>query len=240
MSEHPNGVAGRRGLIVLLAGILLGVVSGCSDTAPPWNSRSIDGLVPDLAFDLIDDRGHSVTAADYPGRVRLLYFGFTHCPDICPTTLATLATAVHSLGADAHRVRVLFVSVDPWRDTPDRLGSYARRFGPEVVGLTGEVPALATLARRYRVVFDPSPPADREHDAVKHSNAIFAFDGRGRARLLMREDSGALALAADLKRLVDEDSDTAHRDAADRAQNSQDLVRRTGGLQPPPAQNHRS
>ncbi len=86
---------------------------------------------------------------------------------------------------------MLFVSVDPWRDRPAVLAAYGNQFTPRVVGLTGKIPELAALTRRYRVIFDRTPPKG-EHDAVNHSNAIFAFDGKGRVRLLMREESGVL------------------------------------------------
>lgn len=186
-----------------IAGLLLGAAIGCSQ-APPWNSTDIKGFMPDLAFALTDGQGRAVTAADFRGQACLLYFGFTHCPGICPTTLRTLAAAVRELGTQAQQVRVLFVSVDPRRDTPPVLARYGPRFGPQVIGLTGDLPALTTLAKRYRVAFGyGQPDADGDY-AVDHSNAIFAFDRAGRARLLMREEAGVAALAADIRRLVQE------------------------------------
>jgi protein SCO1 len=180
---------------------------GCSQPAPPWGSTDIKGFMPDLELALTDGQGRAVTAASFRGKPCLLYFGFTHCEGICPTTLHTLAAAVRELGPEADRVHVLFVSVDPKRDTPAVLARYEARFGPQVVGLTGEMQELKTLARRYRVAFGyGAPDADGDY-AVNHSNAIFAFDGSGRARLLMREESGAQALAADIRRLVEERGD---------------------------------
>jgi len=222
MKSSTQQTGGRREAMSAVLAVALAVcLYGCSESAPPWNSTPIKGLMPSLAFDLTDARDARVTADDYRDKVCLLYFGYTHCPGICPTTLATLSAVVRSLGPEAGRVRVLFVSVDPWRDTPEVLDAYAKRFGPQVVGLTGGVPALASLARRYRVVFDKVPPPAAEgnggheghggHDgqegrnyAVNHSNGIFAFDADHRARLLMREDSGIPALASDLRRLVRE------------------------------------
>jgi protein SCO1/2 len=184
--------------------VFLLAIGGCDQPASPWGSTDIKGFMPDLEFALTDARGRAVTAADFRGKPCLLYFGFTHCPGICPTTLRTLAAAVRELGPAADRVRVLFVSVDPQRDTPEVLARYETRFGPQVVGLTGEMPALKALAKRYRVAFGYGPPdADGDY-AVNHSNAIFAFDGAGQVRLLMREESGVPALAADIRRLVEE------------------------------------
>jgi protein SCO1/2 len=214
MSSTTRQIAGRGARRAMLVVGLTAFLSGCSEPAPPWSSTSITGLMPSLAFELTDAQGDPVTADDYRGKVALLYFGFTHCSDVCPVTLATVSAAVRSLGPEAERVRVLFVSVDPWRDTPEVLDTYAARFGPQVVGLTGDVPALARLARRYRVVFDKTPPVAAEahaghqghedHYEVSHSNGIFAFDAEHRARLLMREESGVPTLAADLRRLVRE------------------------------------
>ena len=211
MTARQSPILGRRTLLKALLAAGVTALAGCSDPSPPWGSTSIAGLMPSLAFELTDARGARVTADDFRGKVSLLYFGFTHCHDVCPMTLATLAAAVRSLGPEAERVQVLFVSVDPWRDTPEVLGAYAERFGPQVVGLSGEVPALASLARRYRVIFDDTPPPAAEghadhpgHYPVSHSNGIFAFDPEHRARLLMREESGVPALAADLMRLAQE------------------------------------
>jgi protein SCO1 len=190
-----------------MVGALLAVLGpglGCRQAPSPWNATDITGFLPDLSFTLTDGQGRAVTAADFRGRPCLLYFGFTHCTDVCPTTLATLAAADRELGPEADQVRVLFVSVDPHRDSPGVLAHYAARFGPQVVGLTGDLPALRALARRYRVAFgygEPYPDGDYE---VSHSAAIFAFDRAGRARLLMREESGVPALAADLRRLLGE------------------------------------
>ena len=194
----------RRRLIAAAALGLLAAILGCGKQEQPWHSTNITGLMPDLDFVLTDSQGRSVTAADFKGKTRLLYFGFTHCPGICPTTLATLAAAVRDLGPDADQVRVLFVSVDPRRDSPAVLERYQARFGPQVVGLTGQMPALRALARRYRVAFSYDPPGADGNYVVNHSSAIFAFDGRGRARLLRREEAGVPALAADLRRLVAE------------------------------------
>lgn len=192
-------------LAVTIACALSVATIGCGQPAPPWGSTDIKGFMPDLAFTLTDGQGRALTAADFRDRTCLLYFGFTHCQGICPTTLRTLAAAVAELGPEADRMRVLFVSVDPKRDTPAVLARYEARFGPQVVGLTGTMPELKALARRYRVAFGyGTPDADGDY-AVNHSNAIFAFDSSGRARLLMREESGVPALAADIRRLVAEE-----------------------------------
>ena len=177
------------------------LLAGCgSDTQ--WHGRNLHSLLPDLAFTLHDGRGHTVTASDYSGKVVLLYFGFAQCDDVCPTTLTTLARAVTSLGDEAERVRILFVSVDPRRDTPEVLRHHARHFSPQLIALSGSDLQLHELTRRYRVAYGYGATDANGAYEVYHSSAIFVFDGRGQARLLLKEELGATAIAADLRRLL--------------------------------------
>jgi protein SCO1 len=189
----------RRRLILWLLPLVL---IACSKGTTPWHSPAISGVMPDLAFHLTDDSGRAVTAADYSGKVTLLYFGFTHCQDVCPETLTLLASAIRRLGDDANKVQVLFVSVDPKRDTPAVLHRYAAYFSPGIVGLTGTDPQLQTLSKRYRVSYSYGKPDAKGNYEVYHSSAIFAFDARGKIRLLMNQKESAAAIAADLKRLI--------------------------------------
>lgn len=171
----------------------------------PWSLDNITGLMPKLEFNLTNDNGQAVTADAYHGKLALLYFGYTHCPDVCPTTLATLSQAVRGLGADADKVRVLFVSVDPARDTAQVLKSYVAAFSPEFVGLRGNEAALDALTRRYRVVYSLDKPDAQGNYAVNHSSAVFIFDGSGRARLLASSSSKAPEITRDLHRLLASD-----------------------------------
>jgi protein SCO1/2 len=151
--------------------------------------------------------GKPVTAADYKGKIVLLYFGYTFCPDVCPTTLSNIADLLARLGTDASRVRVLFVTVDPKRDTLPILASYARNFGSEVEGLRGTPDQLAALARRYRILYSVSPEARDHPYEVTHSSAIYVFDQSGAARLLVPSLASAKPdlddLASDLRRLTE-------------------------------------
>lgn len=167
-----------------------------------WSLDNITGLMPKLEFNLTNDNGQAVTADAYHGKLALLYFGYTHCPDVCPTTLATLSQAVSGLGADADKVRVLFVTVDPARDTAQVLKSYVAAFSPEFVGLRGNEAALDALTRRYRVVYSLDKPDAQGNYAVNHSSAVFIFDGRGKARLLASSSSKAPEITQDLHRLL--------------------------------------
>ncbi|HUW29326.1 MAG TPA: SCO family protein [Sulfuriferula sp.] len=168
----------------------------------PWALDNITGLMPKLEFKLTNDNGQAVTADAYHGKLVLLYFGYTHCPDVCPTTLATLAQALRGLGTDADKVRVLFVSVDPARDTAPVLKSYAAAFGPQFVGLSGDKKALDALTRRYRVVYSLDKSDAQGNYAVNHSSGVFIFDGSGKARLLGSSSSKAAEISRDLRRLL--------------------------------------
>lgn len=199
---------GRRGLTRLIgAGLALMLLAGCGDSAR-WHSIDVSGSLPALAFTMTRAAdGKQVTQADYRGRIVLLYFGYTFCPDVCPTTLSNLADALTRIGPDARHVRVLFVTVDPNRDTPRVLAAYVKNFAPQIEGLRGTPDQLAALARRYRVVYSVSPAAEDHPYEVTHSSAIYVFDGSGAARLIIASLSSThpdiAGTAADLKRLVE-------------------------------------
>ncbi len=187
------------GLLVILG------VAGCGRTASqPWHLLNITGHMPALQFTLTRDDRQSVTQKAYLGKLVLLYFGYTHCRDVCPTTLADLATALRQLGLDANQVRVLFVSVDPARDTPAVLKSYVNVFGPWFVGLTGTQAQLAALTQRLRVSYQLGEPDAHGDYEVYHSSTVFIFDRQGNARLLTSESDKPEVIAADLKRLLAE------------------------------------
>jgi protein SCO1 len=198
-SERPSLLLRRTALALAATGLML---AACGTSEPPFTLQSVSGLLPRLKFNLTDQDNRSVSAADFRGKIVLLYFGYTHCPDACPTTLATLADAMHRLGASAAQMRVLFVSVDPERDTPEALKRYVSFFGPQFVGLRGDEAELTSLSKRYRIAYHREPPDANGYYAVDHSSAIFIFDATGRARLLAREGEGAQAIAADLRRLA--------------------------------------
>ncbi len=158
----------------------------------------IKGIMPGLSISMTRaNDGKAVTAKDYRGKIAVLYFGYTHCPDVCPTTLSNLSLALNALGDDAKHVRVLFVSVDPDRDTLPVLKSYAEAFAPEVDGLRGTANQIADLARRYRIAYSVTPASATHAYEVTHSNSIFFFDGEGRARFVtMHSDDQAALLKA--------------------------------------------
>lgn len=182
-------------------------LTGCLGDAENWHGKDISGLMPELEFALTGTSGNPVTEADSSGQIRLVYFGFTSCPDVCPATLSSLRTAIKQMPDNLQdEVTTLFVSVDPNRDTPERIGSYVKFFGQGVVGLTGEEAALRTFAKRYRTTFGYDQPDAEGNYQVSHSAAVYVFDGDGDARLLLRPGLSAQQISEDLTTLAAESS----------------------------------
>lgn len=180
---------------------VLKVCSGPKNTTTMLHGDDISGVMPRLEFTLSGPTG-AITAADMRGKTVLLYFGYTHCPDICPATLAKLAEALKGLGPAAASVRVLFVSVDPKRDSGQALENYAAAFSPQVMGVTGTDDELTVLTKRYRVAYRRDAPNARGDYAVYHSSAVFVFDQDGNARLLVTPAETSAELAQDLKAVM--------------------------------------
>ena len=199
---RPNFDTMRLRRWALLGSLVLLVFVGACSKPKRWALDDISGLGPALKFNLTNDSGQAVDASAYRGKVVLLYFGYTHCPDVCPATLAKLGEAIHDLGADAAEVRVLFVTVDPARDTTAVLHRYVHAFGPEFVGLRGSDDALEKLAKRYRVVYTHGKPNVRGNYEVSHSSAVFIFDRHGRARLIATNSDSVGAIGHDLRLLL--------------------------------------
>ena len=134
----------------------------------------------------------------------MMFFGYSSCPDICPTTMAQLSQVMHLLGDDADKVRILFVSVDPHRDTPDKLQAYVEAFDNHAIGLTGSEKQVAELARRYRVAYQIEKPRNNDPDnyEVAHSRGVYIFDGKGKAALLASDSETVEALANGVRPLL--------------------------------------
>lgn len=131
-------------------------------------------------FALTDQNGAARTDRDFRGKYLLVFFGYTYCPDVCPTTLAVMKSALDMLGSQAERIVPLFITVDPKRDTPEKLKSYLSSFGPRFVGLTGDAQAIAAVAKEYRVYYQSHPTDNAGDYTVDHSGVIYLMDGSGR------------------------------------------------------------
>ncbi len=184
----------------LAAFLLTLVLAACSRGEVRPGVTDVTGASPDLAFSMTrSSDGMAVTATDYRGKVTIVYFGYTNCPDICPATLANLTDAVASLGRQGRDVRILFVTVDPDRDTLPTLKTYTNAFTATLDGLRGSDNDLARMARRYRVAYEvnKSPKYD-----VMHSESVFFFDAQGHARLVELSTDDTRAVANDIRHLL--------------------------------------
>ncbi|NND44608.1 MAG: SCO family protein [Xanthomonadales bacterium] len=182
---------------------LLSLLAACACTPQAdWHGTDVTGVLPDLEFELTNERGEPVSADDFRGRPSLLFFGFTNCPGICPATLGHLKVAIDALGSEGERLQVLLATVDPARDTPEALQAYTRRFGPWLHGLTGPEAELRRLNQAYKVDFANLPGDPGGDYEVMHSGVVFAFDEAGRCRVLIRDTANTQALVADLDRLL--------------------------------------
>lgn len=183
---------------------LMGLPAASAAQPPAYD---VKGHLPKLTFDLQGAGGRPVTQDELRGKVVLMFFGFANCPDICPLTMAQLGAVMQSLGPAAEAVRIVFVSVDPHRDTPDRLQAYVNAFDTRAIGLTGTEKQIAALARRYRVSYQiekPQPGADAENYSVSHSRGIFVFDADGVARWLISDGAATDAIAQRVRDLIPE------------------------------------
>lgn len=193
-------------LALLVAGLLL---AGCHGAGPlPFRLTNLTGHMPQLEFTLTNDEGKTVSAEDYRGKVVLLFFGYTHCPDVCPLTMAHLHVVMQKLGQRADDARILFVSVDPGRDTPAILHAYVNAFDSHAVGLTGKPRAVEALVKRYRSAFTREPASKDGNYEVSHSSAIYVFDRDGKPRVLFTPASTQDDLVHDLQLLLGNGSPT--------------------------------
>lgn len=186
---------------LLLAALAL-PLAACGRSGQTWQLDNITGVMPQLEFQLTNDLGQPVTAQNYKGKIVLLYFGYTHCPDVCPTTMQLMADVVQQLGAQAKDVQILFVSVDPKRDTLPILKAYTQAFSPNAVGLTGTMAQIDALTRRYRVAFSYGKPDAHGNYVVDHSAGVYIFGRDGRIRLLASDSNPPSAWVHDLKQLI--------------------------------------
>ena len=195
-------VLGGAGLLAACDGGAPGV--GRTTAKPSFKSIDITGAEYARSLSLTDADGQPRTLADFKGKVVVVFFGYTQCPDVCPTTMAELAEVKRSLGADGARVQGIFVTVDPERDTAALLKAYVANFGPDLVGLRGSPEATLAAAKAFKVFYAKVPGKTDTSYTVDHTAGSYVFDALGRVRLFTRYGSGGQALADDLKLLLAE------------------------------------
>ena len=187
---------------IIICSLALGplvLTAGC-DRGARFKSTDITGADYGRTLELTDHNGRSRSLEDWRGKAVVVFFGFTHCPDVCPTTLADVSQAIKQLGPDAQRVQVLFVTVDPERDTKEVLGKYVTAFDPSFVGLYGDAAATQRAAKEFKVFYEK-----RKTDtgySIDHSAQSYVIDPQGRLRLFVRPDRIGADLADDLRTLL--------------------------------------
>jgi protein SCO1/2 len=187
-----------------IAALGLALLASCGQDGPKFRSTDITGADFGKELSLSGHDGKPRTLADFRGRLVVLFFGYTHCPDICPTTLADMAAVMKALGPDSGRVQVLFVTVDPERDTAEILAKYVPAFDARFLGLTGDPAAIQRAAREFKIFYEKRQGGAPGAYTVDHSGQSYVLDTQGRLRLLVRHDRLAQDLAEDLRTLLKE------------------------------------
>ncbi len=197
----------RRHLISLA--LCSALLSACSDkpadaTASGFAGIDITGADYATGFSLTDHNGQTRSLADFKGKVVVIFFGYTQCPDVCPTSMSEMAQAKQLLGADGDKLQGLFVSVDPERDTPEIMKEYMGSFDPTFLALYAQPDKLPEVAKSFRIYYKKVDGKTPTSYTMDHSAGSYVYDTQGRLRLYHRYGSGAPALAGDLKKLLGE------------------------------------
>lgn len=194
----------KRFLAIGLLFVAASLLGGCDQpgSAPKFKLTDITGVNFGNELALTDHHGKPRTLVDFRGKVVAIFFGFTHCPDVCPTTLAELALVAKELGGDAEKLQVLFVTVDSERDTPDVLNQYVPSFNPGFLGLYGDAAATARAAKEFKIFYQKQPLAGASGYSVDHSAGTYILDKQGRPRLFAQYGAGAPALLHDIRILL--------------------------------------
>ncbi|MFC3684215.1 SCO family protein [Hydrogenophaga luteola] len=197
----------RRYLVSLV--LCSALLAACSDkpadaTATGFSGIDITGADYATGFSLTDHNGQARTLADFKGKVVVIFFGYTQCPDVCPTSMSEMAQAKQLLGADGDKLQGLFVSVDPERDTPTVMKEYMASFDPTFLALYAQADKLPEVAKSFRIYYKKVDGKTPTSYTMDHSAGSYVYDTQGRLRLYHRYGSGAPALAGDLKKLLAE------------------------------------
>jgi protein SCO1/2 len=205
-----NKSMNKRHALRLLAWTGLAAVAGtaltaCTDRKPSFNAVDITGADYAKGFTLADADGRQRTLADFKGKVVVMFFGYAQCPDVCPTTMSEMAQVKQQLGSDGDKLQVLFVTVDPERDTPAVMKAYMGAFDPAFVALIPTPEQLAALAKDYKVYYKKVDGKTPTSYSMDHSAASFVYDTEGRLRLYARYGAGVPAMVSDLRALLKSD-----------------------------------
>ena len=185
-----------------LASLALLLLAACSQQPPAFTNTDVTGLGYAQGFTLTDHTGKTRTLADFKGKAVVVFFGYTHCPDVCPTTMAEMASVMQDLGPQADKVQVLFVTLDPERDTPALLAQYVPAFDTRFLGMYGDRAATEKVAKDFKVFYQKVPGKDAGSYTLDHTAGSYVFDPQGRIRLFVRHGQGPEPIVHDLKLLL--------------------------------------
>ena len=189
--------------ILLSAGLLLALVlSGCGTDKPQFTNTDMTGADYARGFALTDHTGKARTLADFKGKAVVIFFGYTQCPDVCPTTMAEMSSVMQALGKDAERVQVLFVTFDPERDKPEFLASYVPNFDKRFLGLYGDVATTEKVTKEFRVFVEKVAGKTPTSYTFNHTAGSYVFDPEGHIRLFVHHGQGTEPIVHDLKILL--------------------------------------
>ncbi len=206
MKKLPQAL-NRRQAAQRLAGTLAltlsaGLLTACSPEKPQFKSIDLTGADYAQGFSLLDQNGQRRTLADFAGKIVVVFFGYTQCPDVCPATMTELAQVKQLLGSDGDRLQVMFITVDPERDTPELLKAYMGNFDPGFVALRPTLAELPEVAKAFKIYYKKVDGKTPGSYSMDHSAGSYIFDSKGRVRLYSRYGAGAPALASDLRLLL--------------------------------------
>lgn len=188
---------------LLAASLTVTILASCStEIKPAFLATDVTGATFGRDFKLADHTGKTRSLADFKGRVVVMFFGYTHCPDVCPATMGELAAAMKKLGDNAERVQVLFVTVDPERDTPELLAQYVSAFDPTFLGLSGDMQATKDIAQEFKVSYHKQAGETQGQHNMEHASGTYIFDTAGKLRLYVSNGKVAEVFAHDIAELL--------------------------------------
>ncbi|PAT37504.1 SCO family protein [Vandammella animalimorsus] len=200
----PGRALRSRLLAAALVGAALLGLAGCtgSEPAAKFHTLDISGVDYAKGFSMPDAHGQQRSLADFAGKVVFVYFGFAQCPDICPTTMLEMAEVKKLLGEDGDKLQIVFVTVDPERDTPEVMRAYMQSFDPQAVALVGNAEQIAAMARDFKVFYEKKPGSTPDTYTIDHSASGYMYDPQGRLRLYVRYGTPVDQIAADVRQLL--------------------------------------
>ena len=192
----------KKLLALLMFAALLAGCDKINNRPPAFQNTDLTGLDYARDFALTDHNGKPRTLADFKGKVVVMFFGYTQCPDVCPTTMVEMANVVKELGPAGKDVQVLFVTIDPERDTRELLAQYVPAFNPTFLGLYGDAAATARTAKEFKVFYAKVPGSTPQNYSMDHTAGSYVFDKNGKLRLFLRHGKGPASIVPDLRQLL--------------------------------------